>query len=119
MSIQRIAMPKAANQPRLGPSVPARSESTCSYVLIAGSRTAAVGTFGRCPDGSALVAMSRPLCPRRRSAGGRMVDLLRIDHRGERVELFEHMVSAPVSDELRDAPVRISRVAKRDRARRT
>ena len=48
-----------------------------------------------------------------------MGDLLRVDHRREGVELLEDMVRAPVASHLRHRPVRIRRVAERNRPRRT
>ena len=47
-----------------------------------------------------------------------MVDLLQVDHRGEGVELLEHVVRAPVLDLLRDRPLRIGRVTEHDGPRR-
>src|SRR3569833_3603251 len=76
--------------------------------------------FGRCPgSGDADVAMSVSLCPRRSSRAGRMVNLLQIDHRGEGVELFEHVIRAPLRRERGDRPARIRRVTEGDRATRT
>jgi hypothetical protein len=47
---------------------------------------------------------------------GRMIDLLQIDHRGEGVELLEHVVCARVVDAMRDRPALVGHVAERDRA---
>src|SRR3954469_24338024 len=75
--------------------------------------------FGRWPgSGEADVAMSVSLCPRRGGAG-RMIDLLQIDHRGEGIELLEHVVRPAIGGERRHRPTRVRRVAEGDGTTRT
>src|ERR1044072_4425189 len=48
-----------------------------------------------------------------------MIDLFQVDHCGECVELFKHVIRAFVVDKLRDSPSLVGSIAESDRSRWT